>query len=57
MRRPQIEHQKRGLDRIRFYHNALDDAGKIKAEIPLTGMDGIPLKHEIGPDYCIGKFG
>ena len=40
-------YQKRGFDIIRFYHNALDDARKIKPEIPLTGMDGIPLKHEI----------
>ena len=40
-------YQKRGFDMIRFFHNALDDARKIKPEIPLTGKDGIPLKHEI----------
>ena len=40
-------YQKRGFDIIHFYHNALDVARKIKTEIPLTGMDGIPLKHEI----------
>ena len=40
-------YQKRGFDIIHFYHNALDVARKIKPEIPLTGMDGIPLKHEI----------
>lgn len=40
-------YQKRGFDMIRFFHNALDDARKIKSEIPLIGMDGIPLKHEI----------
>lgn len=39
--------QKRGFDIVRFYHNALDDARKIKPEIPLIGMGGIPLKHEI----------
>ena len=27
--------------------NALDESRKIKPEIPLTGMDGIPMKHEI----------
>ena len=32
---------------IRLYHNALDTARRIKPEIPLTGIDGIPLKHEI----------
>ena len=46
-------YQKRGFDIIRFYHNALDDARKIKPEIPLTGMDGIPLKHEIELEYIL----
>ena len=40
-------YQKRGCDMCRFCRNALDQARKIKPEIPLTGMDGIPLKHEI----------
>ena len=40
-------YQKRGFDIIGFNYNALDEARKIKPEIPLTGMDGIPLKHEI----------
>ena len=40
-------YQKRGFDMIRLYHNALDTARRIKPEIPLTGIDGIPLKHEI----------
>ena len=46
-------YQKRGFDMIRFYHNALDDARKIKPEIPLTGMDGISLKHEIELEYIL----
>ena len=33
--------------------NALDDARKIKPEIPLNGMDGIPLKHEIELEYIL----
>lgn len=40
-------YQKRGFDIIHIYFNALDDARKIKPEIPLIGIDGIPLKHEI----------
>ena len=40
-------YQKRGFDMCRFCRNALDQARKIKPEIPMTGMDGIPLKHEI----------
>ena len=40
-------YQKRGFDLVKVYRNALDQARRIKPEIPLTGMDGIPLKHEI----------
>ena len=40
-------YQKRGFDMVRIYRNAVDRARRIKPEIPLTGMDGIPLKHEI----------
>ena len=40
-------YQKRGFDMVRIYRNALDRAREIKPEIPLIGMDGIPLKHEI----------
>ncbi len=40
-------YQKRGFEMSRLYCNALDQARKIKPEIPLIGMDGIPLKHEI----------
>ena len=40
-------YQKRGFDLVRVYHNALEQARKLKPEIPLTGLDGIPLKHEI----------
>ena len=32
---------------MHLYHNALDQARKLKPEIPLIGMDGIPLRHEI----------
>ena len=40
-------YQKRGFDLVRIYRNALDQAREIKPEIPLIGMNGIPLKHEI----------
>ena len=46
-------YQKRGFDMIRFYHNAVDEARKIKSEIPLIGMDGIPLKHEIELEFLL----
>ena len=40
-------YQKRGFRMARIYRDALDLARKIKPEIPLIGMDGIPLKDEI----------
>lgn len=40
-------YQKRGFDICNIYMNALDEARKIKPEIPFIGMNGIPLKHEI----------
>ena len=40
-------YQKRGFDLVQVRRNALEQARKIKPEIPLIGMDGIPIKHEI----------
>ena len=40
-------YQKRGFDLVRIHRNMLEQARRIKPEIPLIGMDGIPLKHEI----------
>lgn len=40
-------YQKRGFDLVQIRRNALEQARKIKPEIPLIGMDGIQLKHEI----------
>lgn len=40
-------YQKRGFDLVQVWRNALEQARKIKPEIPLIGMDGIPIKHEI----------
>lgn len=40
-------YQKRGFDMVRLYINSIDEARKIKPQIPMTGADGIPIKHEI----------
>ncbi len=40
-------YQKRGFDMARINRNAMDVSRKLKPVIPLTGMEGIPLKHEI----------
>ena len=40
-------YQKRGFDMVKLYRNALEKSRKLKPKIPLIGMDGIPIKHEI----------
>jgi N-acetylglutamate synthase-like GNAT family acetyltransferase len=40
-------YQKRGFDMVRINRNALDISRKLKPAIPLAGLYGIPLKHEI----------
>ncbi len=41
-------YQKRGFDMARLYRNAMDVSRKLKPAIPETGLEGIPLRHEIG---------
>lgn len=40
-------YQKRGFDMVCIHHNAMDVSRKMKPAIPLIGLDGIPIKHEI----------
>jgi N-acetylglutamate synthase-like GNAT family acetyltransferase len=40
-------YQKRGFHLIAVYPNALEQSRKLKPEIPLFGIDGIPLRDEI----------
>lgn len=42
--------QKRGFDIAGFFRNSIETSRKIKPEIPLTGNDGIPVRHEIELD-------
>lgn len=39
--------QKRGFRMVHIVQNAVDEARKIKEEIPIIGYDGIPLHDEI----------
>ena len=48
-------YQKRGFDLVKIHRNALEQAREIKPEIPLTGMDGIPLRHEIELELLIDR--
>lgn len=40
-------YQKRGFDMAELFRGSVERARKIKPEIPLTGEDGIPIRHEI----------
>ena len=40
-------YQKRGFHLVAVYPNALEQSRKLKPEIPLFGIDGIPLRDEI----------
>ena len=40
-------YQKRGFQLVAVHRNALEKARKLKPEIPLVGIDGIPLRDEI----------
>lgn len=40
-------YQKRGFSLVAVYRNALEQSRRLKPEIPLVGIDGIPLRDEI----------
>ena len=40
-------YQKRGFLLVAVYRNALEQSRRLKPEIPLIGIDGIPLRDEI----------
>lgn len=46
-------YQKRGFDMAGFFRNSVEKARKIKPEIPKTGDDGIPIRHEIEFEFLI----
>ena len=39
-------YQRLGFDLRAVHMNAMEEARKLKSQIPLTGYDDIPLKHE-----------
>ena len=40
-------YQKKGFDLVAAHINAMEVSRKLKPDIPLIGMDGIPIKHEL----------
>ncbi len=39
--------QKKGFSLVAVYRNAIEESRKLKPEIPLEGIDRIPLRDEI----------
>ena len=50
-------YQKRGFHMISVRPNAVDESRKLKPEIPLTGIDGIPIRDEIEFEISLGQSG
>ena len=46
-------YQKRGFNMVKLHLNAVDQSRKIKPEIPLIGIDGIPIRHEIELTFVV----
>ena len=40
-------YQKRGFDLVSIYRFAVNESRKLKPQIPLLGVDDIPILHEI----------
>ena len=48
-------YQKRGFEMARLYRNAVEESRIVKPQIPLTGEDGIPIRHEIELEMYLGE--
>ena len=46
-------YQRRGFSLVAVYRNAIAGSRKLKPEIPLAGVDGIPIRDEIGTGIVI----
>ena len=46
-------YQKRDFLLVELHRNALEQSRRLKPEIPLVGVDGIPLKDEIELELCL----
>lgn len=44
-------YQRAGWDWVAWYRNAVHDARALKPELPETGADEIPIRHEIELEY------
>lgn len=46
-------YQKQGMTLKAVYINAMEESRKLKPQIPLTGVDGIPILHEFEFEYLL----
>jgi ribosomal protein S18 acetylase RimI-like enzyme len=46
-------YQKRGFQIVAAHRNALERSRKLKPEIPLEGVDGIPIRDEIELEIAV----
>ena len=46
-------YQKRGWRLVALHRDALDESRRLKPEIPLLGIDGIPLRDEIELELAV----
>jgi GNAT superfamily N-acetyltransferase len=46
-------YQLRGFSLIAIHRNAIEESRKLKPEIPLIGIDGIPIKDEIEMEFIV----
>ena len=44
-------YQRRGMRLVAVHPNPLELSRRLKPEIPLTGLGGLPLRDELGFDY------
>lgn len=44
-------YQRRDFDLVAIHRNAVQEARRLKPEIPDVGLDGIPIRHEIEMEY------
>ncbi len=48
-------YQKRGFDLVKVHLDAMMQSRILKPEIPLTGQNGIPIKHELEFELLLGN--
>jgi ribosomal protein S18 acetylase RimI-like enzyme len=48
-------YQKRGFDLVKVHLDAVMQSRILKPEIPLTGQNGIPIKHELEFELLLGN--